>query len=92
LISSLPSLREVLVPGKFSESVWKVSRQLPPVGWRGEGECPPQARPAGLWFRSDKGENRFLPFDLDKLPTQEQVEDLTADQIAELSRRATPQK
>jgi hypothetical protein len=75
---------------RFNESVWKVSRHFPATGWRAEGEAPPQPRQSGLWFHSDKGENRFLPLDLDKMPSQEQVDNMTLDDFVSLFTRATP--
>lgn len=75
---------------RFNESVWKVSRHLPAMGWRKEAEAPPEPRESGLWFHSDKGENRFLPLDLDKMPSQEQVDNVTPDVFESWFKRATP--
>ncbi len=85
-----PGGKEVPMRIEFNEASWKVSRQLPSVGWRAEGEGPPLPQESGLWFHSDRGEKSFLAMDLDQLPTQEQVDTMTLDDFVPLFTRATP--
>ncbi len=82
---------EVTVRITFNETTWKVSRQLPGAGWRAEGEAPPQPQQSGLWFYSDKGESRFLALDLDNMPSQEQLNTMSLDDLTRLFSRAKPQ-
>lgn len=71
----------------FAEGVWTITRQPLPAGWRAEGERL-QSHESGLWFRSDRGEARFLPLDSTQLPTQEQLDDMRLDQLVEYWKRA----
>lgn len=72
----------------IAETVWQVSRQLAPAGWRADGEHLQQEE-SGLWFRSDRGENRFLPLDSADLPAQERLEAMPLDELIALWQRAT---
>jgi len=63
----------------FEEKVWTVRRQPPTATLDG-----------GLWFRSDKGDVRFLPMTNDALLTAREVSHLTAAQFAYYLRLALP--
>ena len=78
---------------QLEEKTWKITRQAPTAaGARATGDYLPVPKESGLWFHSDKGDALFYPIPYDKLPTQEELPDLTPEQILTMMRAAEKRK
>lgn len=66
----------------FEEKVWTVRRQAAvAAGALGVNEAFPKAPTSGLFIRSDKGDQLFLPIEMSSLPTEDDVREATIDQF-----------